>query len=165
MRAPHAACTEGAGLPRRGPACAGCADGHRSQRHRGSAINNFSCAPPGPAPGSCPRFLPSCPGPGAGSSRAPLGSNWRLRLQVALEFWQRSLANPDMGRKEVNKSGCLRRKQWEKYFGRGSRGGGATTERTGGSTKGNAPHCTPKTAEFALLHAPLSTRLGEISSR
>jgi hypothetical protein len=36
---------------------------------------------------------------------------------------------------------------------------------TGGSTKGNAPHCTPKTAEFALLHAPLSTRLDEISCR
>ena len=35
--------------------------------------------PPGPAPGPCPRFLPSCPGPGAGSSAAPLGSNWRLR--------------------------------------------------------------------------------------
>jgi hypothetical protein len=39
----------------------------------------------------------------------------------------------------------------------------STTERTGGSTKGNAPHCTPKTAEFALLHAPPSTRLDEIS--
>jgi hypothetical protein len=41
----------------------------------------------------------------------------------------------------------------------------STTERTGGSTKGNAPPCPPKAAEFAPLHAPLSTRLDEISSR
>jgi hypothetical protein len=43
--------------------------------------------------------------------------------------------------------------------------GGATTERTGGGTKGNAPHCTPKTSVSTPLHLhlPLSTRLDEIS--
>ena len=38
-----------------------------------------------------------------------------------------------------------------------------TTERTGGSTKGNAPLCSPKTSVSTPLHLPLSTRLGEIS--
>ena len=41
----------------------------------------------------------------------------------------------------------------------------ATTAISGGTAKGHAPHCTPKTAEFAVLHAPLSTRLDEISFR
>jgi hypothetical protein len=34
-----------------------------------------------------------------------------------------------------------------------------------GTAKGHAPHCTPKTAVSTPLHAPLSTRLDEISSR
>ena len=41
----------------------------------------------------------------------------------------------------------------------------ATTAIAGGTAKGHAPHCPPKTAESALLHAPLSTRLDEISFR
>jgi hypothetical protein len=40
-----------------------------------------------------------------------------------------------------------------------------TTNISGGTAKGHAPHCTPRTSEFALLHAPRSTRLDEISLR
>jgi hypothetical protein len=39
----------------------------------------------------------------------------------------------------------------------------STTAISGGAAKGHAPHCPPKTAESALLHAPLSARLDEIS--
>ena len=48
------------------------------------------------------------------------------------------------------------------FFALGAR---TTRRRSAQSTNGHAPHCTPKTAESALLHAPLSTRLDEISSR
>jgi hypothetical protein len=41
--------------------------------------------------------------------------------------------------------------------------GSATTAIPGGTAKGHAPHCTPKTAVSTPLHAPLSTRLDEIS--
>jgi hypothetical protein len=41
----------------------------------------------------------------------------------------------------------------------------STTAISGGTAKGHAPHCPPKTAESALLHAPLSTHLDEISFR
>jgi hypothetical protein len=39
----------------------------------------------------------------------------------------------------------------------------STTAISGGIAKGHAPHCTPKTAVSTPLHAPLSTRLDEIS--
>jgi hypothetical protein len=84
---------QGAGLPRRGTTCAGCrATAIAPQRHRESAINTFFLWPPGPAPGSCPRFLPSCPcpGPGVGYSRSHLGSNWRLRSNDARRSLQES---------------------------------------------------------------------------
>jgi hypothetical protein len=43
---------QGAGLPRRGPTCAGCADGHRSsQRHSNLQSIHFSCVPAGPGGG------------------------------------------------------------------------------------------------------------------
>jgi hypothetical protein len=38
-----------------------------------------------------------------------------------------------------------------------------TTAISGGTAKGHAPHCPPKTAVSTPLHAPLSTRLDEIS--
>jgi hypothetical protein len=41
---------------------------------------------------------------------------------------------------------------------------GSTRRRSAQSTNGHAPHCPPKTAVSTPLHAPLSTRLDEISS-
>jgi hypothetical protein len=79
---PRASCT-GRGASETGHhVCRVPRDGHRSQRHRESAIH-FSCVPAGPGGGSCPRVLRSCPGPGAGSSPAHLGSKWRLRPNSA----------------------------------------------------------------------------------
>ena len=40
-----------------------------------------------------------------------------------------------------------------------------TRRRSAQSTNGHAPHCPPKTAVSTPLHAPLSTRLDEISLR
>jgi hypothetical protein len=69
---------QGAGLPRRGPTCAGCADGHRSsQRHIEICNQYIFLCPAGPGAG-----------PGAGPARflvAPFG----IQLAVALILLQR----------------------------------------------------------------------------